>query len=50
MRGARSAWKTVRPAQTTVNGIRSLIASPDGALAYDYTRIRSQLYVIQGLK
>jgi hypothetical protein len=48
--GARTAWKTVHPLHTAVSGIASLIASPDGSLAYSYNLTRSELYVIKGLK
>jgi hypothetical protein len=48
--GRRSPWKTVRPINAAVTGVSSLMVAPDGALAYDYNRNRSQLYVIKGLK
>ena len=48
--GRRSAWKTVRPLGPAVSGFIKLIVSPDGAIAYGYSRSRSQLYVIKGLK
>ncbi len=48
--GARSAWKTVQPMYAAVCGLGTVIASPDGALAYGYSRARSELYVIKGLK
>jgi hypothetical protein len=47
--GARSAWKTVRPLQAAVTGLRTIMASPDGALVYGYSRTRSELYVMKGL-
>jgi hypothetical protein len=40
----------VRPINAAVTGVSSLMVAPDGALAYDYNRNRSQLYVIKGLK
>jgi eukaryotic-like serine/threonine-protein kinase len=48
--GRRSAWKTIRPLSAAVSGLTTLIASPDGALAYVYRADASQLYVIKGLK
>jgi hypothetical protein len=48
--GARSSWKTVHPLQPAVSGLHRIIASPDGALAYGYSRTRSELYVIKGLR
>jgi hypothetical protein len=48
--GARSAWKTVQPLHAAVTGLRTIMASPDGALVYGYSRTRSELYVIKGLK
>ena len=48
--GTRSAWKTVQPTQPALVGIGSLIVSPDGAMAYSYSKTRSELYVIKGLK
>jgi hypothetical protein len=47
----RSAWKTVvRPLNAAFSGFTVLIASPDGAVAYGYSKGASQLYVIKGLK
>jgi hypothetical protein len=40
----------VQPVQAAVSGLRTLAASPDGTLAYSYSRARTQLYVIRGLK
>jgi hypothetical protein len=48
--GRRSTWKTVRPLNPAVSGLGVLIVSPDGAVAYGYSRSRSELYVIKGLK
>ena len=48
--GRRSAWRTVRPLYAAVGGFSDLFASPDGALAYDYSKDRSALYVIRGLR
>jgi hypothetical protein len=48
--GARSPWKTLHPAYPALSGIGTVFASPDGALAYGYSRTRSELYVIKGLK
>jgi eukaryotic-like serine/threonine-protein kinase len=48
--GARSAWRTVRPAYAAVCGLTALVAAPDGDFAYAYSRTRSELYVIKGLK
>jgi hypothetical protein len=48
--GRRSAWKTVRPLNPAVSGLTVLIVSPDGAVAYGYSKGASQLYVIKGLK
>jgi hypothetical protein len=48
--GARSPWKTLHPAYPALSGLGTVIASPDGALAYGYSRTRSELYVIKGLK
>jgi hypothetical protein len=41
---------TLRPAYPAVCGLRSVIATPDGAVTYGYSRTRSELYVIKGLK
>jgi hypothetical protein len=48
--GRRAAWKTVRPLNPAVSGISALLVSSDGAIAYDYRRSRSELYLIKGLK
>ena len=48
--GARSAWRTVHPINAALSGLRALIAAPDGALAYDYSRSRAELYLVRGLK
>ncbi len=48
--GTRSAWRTVRPLYAAVSGLGGLIASPDGAVVYSYSKTRSELYVIKGLK
>jgi hypothetical protein len=48
--GRRSAWKTIRPLNPALSGVRGLIVAPDGAIAYGYGRSRSELYVIKGLK
>jgi hypothetical protein len=48
--GRRTAWRSVQPVQAAVSGLRTLAASPDGTLAYSYSRARTQLYVIRGLK
>ena len=48
--GRRSAWKSIRPLTAAISGLASLIVSPDGAVAYGYSRNASQLYVIKGLK
>jgi hypothetical protein len=48
--GRRTPWKTVHPAHAAVTGLRRIIASTDGQLAYTYSNHRSELYLIQGLK
>ena len=48
--GARSPWKTVRPAHAAIAGLFRIAASPDGDLVYGYSTTRSELYVIKGLK
>ncbi len=48
--GRRTAMTTLRPLQPALSGFRPVIAAPDGAIAYTYTRDASQLYVIKGLK
>jgi hypothetical protein len=48
--GARVPWKTLHPVHAAVGGLFHVIASPDGGLAYSYSRTRSELYVIKGLK
>jgi hypothetical protein len=48
--GARSPWKTLHPAYPALSGLGRVVASPDGAVAYGYSRTRSELYVIKGLK
>ena len=48
--GERVLWRTIAPVQAAVSGLRTVIAAPDGALVYSYSRARTQLYVIRGLK
>jgi hypothetical protein len=48
--GARSPWRTVHPVNPALSGLRSLVAAPDGSLAYDYSRSRAELYLVRGLK
>ena len=48
--GARTTWKTVTPLFPAVSGLTRLVVSPDGAVAYDYNRIRTEMYAIKGLK
>jgi hypothetical protein len=48
--GTRSAWRTVQPLYPAVSGLGELVASPDGAFVYGYSRTRSELYVIKGLR
>jgi WD40 repeat protein len=48
--GERVLWKAIDPTQAAVSGLRVVIASPDGALVYSYSRARTQLYVVRGLK
>ena len=48
--GRRRPWKVVHPAHAAVTGIGRIIASTDGQVAYTYSNVRSELYLIQGLK
>jgi eukaryotic-like serine/threonine-protein kinase len=48
--GVRSPWRTLHPDYPALAGFGAVIASPDGALVYSYSRTRSELYVIKGLK
>jgi DNA-binding beta-propeller fold protein YncE len=48
--GTRTAWKTLHPVFAAVSGLGDVFAAPDGALVYGYSRTRSELYVIKGLK
>jgi hypothetical protein len=48
--GRRTPWKIVHPSHAAVTGLRRIIATPDGHLAYTYSNQRSELYLIQGLK
>jgi hypothetical protein len=48
--GRRELFATVQPASAAVSGLRNLVITPDGAIAYTYGRSRSTLYVISGLK
>ena len=49
-RPGRGRRGTLHPTHAAVTGLRRLVASPDGHLAYSYDNTRSELYVIQGLK
>jgi hypothetical protein len=48
--GRRELFATVQPASAAVSGLRNLVITPDGAIAYTYGRSRSTLYVINGLR
>jgi hypothetical protein len=48
--GRRTAWKTIRPLSPAVSGLAGVTVTPDGAIGYTYSRSRSELYVIRGLK
>jgi len=48
--GQRRSWRTIRPLQAAVSGMGEMFAAPDGTLVYSYSRSRTQLYVIRGLK
>ena len=41
---------TLQSASAAVSGVRSLFVTPGGAMVYNYSRTRSVLYVINGLK
>jgi hypothetical protein len=50
--GHSELWKELRPADTTgVCGISTVVISPEtGAYAYSYTRVLSDLYLVEGLR
>ena len=48
--GRRELFATVQPASAAVSGLRNLVITPEGAIAYTYGRSRSTLYVINGLR
>jgi dipeptidyl aminopeptidase/acylaminoacyl peptidase len=50
--GRRELWKEVLPADPTgVVRISSILISPDGSFyAYAYSRVLSNLYLVEGLK
>src|SRR6185503_11173910 len=48
--GRRELFATLQPASAAVSGLRALVVTPDGSIAYHYVRSRSALYVISGLK
>jgi hypothetical protein len=48
--GRRTPVTTIHPLVAALSGIYGVIAAPDGAITYSYSRDASQLYVIKGLK
>ena len=50
--GRREAWKTIQPADPIgVDAIFTIAVTPDGmAYCYDYMRILSELFVVEGLQ
>ncbi len=48
--GNRTMVTMIKPLQAALSGINTVIAAPDGTLAYGYSHDASQLYVIKGLK
>jgi eukaryotic-like serine/threonine-protein kinase len=50
--GARTAWKTIKPADTVgLEGINQVLVTPDGnAYCYGYLRTLSALFIIEGVK
>jgi hypothetical protein len=48
--GRRERVAMLQPALPALTGIRQLLVTPKGAIFYDYSRNRSVLYVISGVK
>jgi hypothetical protein len=48
--GRRTPWKTIRPRQAAVTGLLGITATTNGAILYGYSRTRTELYVIRGLR
>ena len=50
--GTRTPWKTLAPSDRAgITSVRSLRISPDGkSYAYSYTRVLSELYLVDGIK
>ncbi len=48
--GRRTPWRTLTPLQPAVSGVRPLLVSRTGLVAYAYRRADAQLYIIRGLR
>ncbi|HJR58295.1 MAG TPA: serine/threonine-protein kinase [Vicinamibacterales bacterium] len=48
--GRRMMWRTLRPMQYSLSGIRRVVVAPNGTMLLGYDRSRTELYVIRGLR